>query len=974
MSERFRVLLDQAGEFPRGVSEPPELSRREFLKLLGASMALASAGCIEKPAEKILPYTFQPPELLPGVAEHYATSMVINGYATGLVVTSHAGRPVKVEGNPEHPASLGAAGVYEQASVLQLYDPQRAKAITQKSVARTWADFALALTGAVPAGGAGLHVLMEPTGSPLIAAQIARVRAAFPAARFHFYAPLASDAPLEGARLIFGQPLLPQYDLSAADIIVALDSDLLASGPFQLRHAREFANRRRVREPGGAMNRLYVAEAAFTPTGTAADHRLRVRTREIGSLLAALLAEAGGPGASAAVPEGWAGWVRAAAADLRAHAGRALVVTGERQPSEVHAAAYLLNAALGNLGRTLTFTEPVLVDDGVPASRLAPLAAALGSGQVQALLVLGGNPVYTAPADYDLAGTLPKVPFTAYLGLHQNETAGACQWLVPQAHYLEAWGDARARDGTVSLAQPLIAPLYDGKTPAEVLATLVGEGNLSAHQLLREEWMRAHPGAGFEALWEAALQRGFLPGTALPPVAAAPNAAALPALVGRLKSPTDADGTLEITFREDPSVHDGTFANVAWLQELPDPLSKQTWGNAALMGPATARKLELNSGEMVLLALGRRAVHVPVLVLPGHAEDAITLTLGYGRRGGEEVARGVGVNAYWLRTSEAPYAAGGARVRRLTGPGGEPLRQVLAITQMHGSMHERPLVLTATREEYLARPDFAKSQQGRSLSIYRPFTYTGQQWAMSIDLSLCTGCSACVVACQAENNVPVVGREQVIKGREMHWLRIDRYFTGSEDDAGAVVQPMLCQHCEKAPCEYVCPVNATVHSPDGLNEMVYNRCVGTRFCSNNCPYKVRRFNWFDFNAHKSETEQMAMNPDVTVRERGVMEKCTYCVQRIRRAEITARKENRAIRPGEVVTACQQTCPTRAITFGSLGDADSEVVRQRVEPRSYSVLHELGTEPRTQYLARITNPNPTLPVRTRREVERGPEGL
>ncbi|HET7621841.1 MAG TPA: 4Fe-4S dicluster domain-containing protein, partial [Gemmatimonadaceae bacterium] len=590
---------------------------------------------------------------------------------------------------------------------------------------------------------------------------------------------------------------------------------------------------------------------------------------------------------------------------------------------------------------------------------VARLVDAMRSGQVQTLVMAGVNPVYDAPADLDFGGALKSVPHTAYMGLYENETATACQWFAPESHYLESWGDARAYDGTISLIQPLIAPLYDTRTIDELLAVFAGPdgaGGTSAHSLLRESWRDRAGGTFVEQRWEETLGRGLSHETQSARVSPALRWPALASLLSGIARRTDG---LEIAFQRDPRVYDGSFANNAWLQELPDPVTKVTWDNTAVMSPATAAKLGVQSGDVVVLALRGREQRAPAFVLPGHADEAVTLRLGYGRQGAEEVARNVGVDAYVLRTHEAPYVDGPLKVERALS-GGSPVRHELATTQMHWRLQGRDIVRQATIDEYRRDPNFTSAQNSRQPSLYDRYDYSkGDQWAMTVDLSKCTGCGACVVACQAENNIPVVGRDGVLKSREMHWLRIDRYFTGEENDAEAVMQPMLCQHCEKAPCEYVCPVNATVHSKDGLNEMVYNRCVGTRFCSNNCPYKVRRFNWFDYNREIAETVEMVKNPDVTVRERGVMEKCSFCVQRIRRAQINAQVEGRGVKDGEVVTACQQACPTQAIIFGSYTDPDSNIVRSLLEERTFAVLHELGTEPRVRYLARITNPNPDM---------------
>jgi molybdopterin-containing oxidoreductase family iron-sulfur binding subunit len=979
---------DALREFPTGVDEPPGgMSRRAFMKLLGASAALAGLGaCTRAPAEKILPYGRQTPELTPGVPLHYATSMVVGGYATGLLVESHEGRPTKVEGNPEHPASLGAAGVYEQASVLQLYDPYRARNAREGRAPKRWDDFAQVL-GTMPgaqtgASGAGLHFLLRPTSSPLTATLVDRIRERHPDAQIHFYAPFDGRSGVASSRALFGGALLAQHDFSQARVVLALDSDFMASGPFSLRYARDFAGRRHAgisRMSGTArgpdMNRLYVVEGMWSPTGTLADHRLRVRSGEVAAVAAAVLGavmklrESSAGTAAAAVDGALApaavgapapcAWVDAVAHDLVDAAGSGIVIAGHEQTPAVHALASALNQVLGNVGHTVWYRASPIIEHGESSHDLAPLVEAMRAGEVQTLVIAGGNPVYDAPADLDFAQALKSVRHTSYVGMYENETAAACQWFAPESHYLESWGDARAYDGTISLVQPLIAPLYDTRTLDELLAVLAGPdrtGGTSAHSLLRESWRDRAGGTFEERGWEAIVGRGLVPDTRLERLSPSLRWSALPSLLTGSVRRTDG---IEIVFERDPRVYDGSFANNAWLQELPDPVTKVTWDNAAVMSPATAAKLGVSTGDVVKLSLRGRGVRVPAFELPGHADGAITLRLGYGRDGAEEVARGVGANGYLLRTREAPHADGPVKVERVL-DGGSVERHELATTQMHWRLHGREIIRQTTIDEYRRDPDFTSAQSARQPSLYEPHDYTkGDQWAMTIDLSKCSGCGACVVACQAENNIPVVGREDVLNSREMHWLRIDRYFTGREDEPEAVMQPMLCQHCEKAPCEYVCPVNATVHSSDGLNEMVYNRCVGTRFCSNNCPYKVRRFNWFDYNREIAETVEMVKNPDVTVRERGVMEKCSFCVQRIRRAQITAQLEGRGVEDGEVVTACQQACPTQAIVFGSYTDPDSKIVRSLLEQRSYTVLHELGTSPRVRYLARITNPNPAL---------------
>ncbi len=974
-TEEFRATLGR--EFPPGAEAPDGITRRTFVRVLGASMALAGmGGCLERPRERILPYVSEPPESTPGVARHYATAMTLGGYATGLLVKSEAGRPIKVEGNPDHPASLGAAGVYEQASILQLYDPQRARVPRLGRTVASWDAVAALLSPGqlgptVGARGAGLRILLEPSASPLLAGMMDRVRERYPEATIHFYSPFDALEADGAAMLAFGRALVPLYDFRSADVVLALDSDFLSGLPFSLRYARDFADRRRIRVPTDAMNRLYVVEAGLSVTGAHADHRLRVRAAEVEPLARAILAAvAGTPGrqhlpgdvASAlgdartsAVPHREA--IDVLARDLVAHEGRTVVIAGERQPARVHLIAHLLNAALGNLGGTVRYIHSPIHQAGEPSHELESLLAAMHAGDVRALLVVGGNPLYTAPADLGLQAGLRRVPTTIYHGLYENETARVCDGFVPALHYLEAWDDGRACDGTSSLVQPLVGRLYGGRTEAELLAALLGRGTADGHDLLRESWRDRMGGRDFSTAWDDALQRGVIAGTAALPVVPAWRWGAVASALSR--APAAADAGLEIVLEQGPAVYDGRFGNNPWLQELPDPITKLTWGNAALLSPARATQLGVVTGDVVDLAYRGRTVRVPAFVLPGQGNDSVSLRLGYGRGSGDEaVAAGVGANGYRLLANRMPRFGSGLVVSVARGADGSVLRERLASTQTHWRLEGRPIALRATVDEYREDPDFARRERGRVLSLYQPSAAAGDQWAMVIDLATCTGCSACVVACQAENNIPVVGRDGVLDGREMHWLRIDRYFNGSVADPAVLVQPMLCQHCEKAPCEYVCPVSATLHSPDGLNEMVYNRCIGTRFCSNNCPYKVRRFNWFDYNAEIAETERMAKNPDVTVRGRGVMEKCTFCVQRIREAQIAAKLEGHTT--GEVRTACQQACPTRAIAFGSLSDGQSELARRRAEPRRYAVLHELGTEPRVQYLSDITNPNPELP--------------
>ncbi len=922
-----------------------ELSRRNFVKLLGASMALAGLdGCSRMPGEKILPYVHQPRELTPGIATHYATAMMLDGFATGLVVESHEGRPTKIEGNPDHPASLGAAGIFEQASLLQLYDSNRASAVRSAHAPTGWEAFSeafspRALRNHVGGHGAGLALLLEATSSSVIADMIATLKGLYPEAGIHYYSPLART-----------EASIPQYDIRAANVILAIESDFLAAGPMQLRMSREFSDRRR--EPSADMNRLYAIESAVTVTGSSADHRFRCRPSMIQPVLAelySLLGDASVP-AQRAAERSYGGItssaLRVIAADLSRHKGQCLVIAGERQPPSVHALVAAINEQLGNTGRTVWRIRSPLLGAGDGSFSIEALAGRLRDGAVDTLICIGGNPSYNTPGPLQFDGAFRKVRNTAYVGLYENETGQNAKWLVPAAHYLETWGDGRAYDGTLSVVQPLVQPLNGGKSAVEILAAVCGVEK-SPLALLRESLGRT--GLVGETAWTDAVRRGFVVGAAAPriqgPTIVVPTAAA----------PEKTDH-IDVTFAADSRTHDGSFANNGWLQELPDPVTKLTWDNAAHLSPATAARLLVGSGDTVLVRTPASSIRLPVLIVAGHADDSVTVHFGYGRRGAERLAAGVGTDVFPMWPATGAFVSS-ASVDRAVDAG----QHTFAITQSHWKMDGREQAKSETLRSYNARQATFKPDDHPPPSLFKgePPPAAVKQWAMTIDLGLCTGCSACVVACQSENNIPVVGKEDVEKSREMQWLRIDRYQDGTEENPEFIAQPMLCQQCERAPCEYVCPVGATDHSPDGLNEMVYNRCVGTRFCSNNCPYKVRRFNWFDYNAEISETEKMAKNPDVTVRERGVMEKCTFCVQRIREKEISAEVAGTPFLGSSVVTACQQACPTRAITFGSLTEPESEVMRQREGPRAYNVLDELGTRPRVRYLSRIRNANPAL---------------
>jgi molybdopterin-containing oxidoreductase family iron-sulfur binding subunit len=977
---RQGAAIGAANEFPPGASELDGVSRRGFMQMLGVSTAVATVGAAcRKPNEKIVPFVRRPEEVTPGNALHFATAFGLDGYASGLLVESHEGRPTKVEGNPTHPQTLGATTAIEQALILSLYDDDRAKNLRRGTDALTWRGLLGELKAygeRVTNGGAGLRFLVSPTASPLLNDLRRRIGERFPKSKFVSFSPVADDGAVEGARLAFGKPLVPRYRLDKASVILSLDADFLGDGPEQTRLSREFANRR---EPSAEMNRLYVVEPAMTVTGMIADHRLRLAGSDVGGFAAALCAMLAGRGLAALAPlsslSHGAGqgqgtghwdpkWLVAVASDLEKFRGRSLVIAGRRQPAAVHALAYALNAALGNIGATVELGAPLTGDALNGMAPLGALAEEIAAGSVDTLVVTAPNPAYGAPVDLKFPQLLKRVPNTIYYTLYEDETAEVCNTIVPAAHPLETWGDARATDGTATVVQPLIAPLWNGFQEADLLAAFLGEGDLGAHELVRRYWhAQAKVAADFDGNWERWLADGLIPDTRAGvesglSVEGDALAKAVTPLLAKNKQ------GMEIAFAVDSRLYDGRFANNAWLQELPDPITKLTWDNAALLSQKTAQDLGVETGHIVQITYRDRMVEAPVMIVPGHADDAVTLPLGYGRAGAESIARGVGFNAGALRASDAPWFDRGVTLTK-TGR-----TYQFAITQDHWEMapdgrHTPPPAVSTVLPEVLHEGSKfhqeIEERRGVLPVIHEPVDYSKQQykWGMAIDLNKCTGCGACVVACVSENNITVVGKENVVKGREMQWLRIDRYFSGSVDDPEVVTQPLACVQCETAPCEYVCPVNATVHSDEGLNEMVYNRCIGTRYCSNNCPYKVRRFNFFNYVGDYTAAREMASNPDVTVRTRGIMEKCTYCVQRIERARITTRIEGRAIADGELQTACQQGCASGAIVFGSLNDPSSKVSQLHADPRRYDLLHEIGTRPRTAYLARVRNPNPEL---------------
>lgn len=954
-------------EFAQGADQWLDtLSRRNFLKIMAASLALGGlTACGARTPEQIVPYVEGPETIVPGAPLFFATARQLSGIAMGVVAESHMGRPTKIEGNPDHPGSLGATDAFAQASVLSLYDPDRSQTVTQAGIVAAWSTFLNTLNLELEAqrtrNGAGLRLLTETITSPTLAGQIQALLEEFPEARWSQYEPVNRDNIREGAMLAFGEEVQPVFRFDQANVILSLAADFLAGGPMGVRYTYDFSQRRRVRENATEMNRLYTVDSTPTVTSSSADHHLPLRSGQIEAFARALAAELGleveAPAELPGVPENW---IPALARDLQANQGASLVVVGDSQPPVVHALAHAINDALGNVGQTLYYTDPLEASPANQFESLRELVDDMAAGTVEVLIIIEANPVYSAPADLNFTEQLLNVPFRVRQGLYEDETSALCQWHIPSKHYLEMWGDARGYDGTVSIIQPLILPLYDDKSPYELLAAMLGQAGVTGYDLVREHWLNETSAADFERFWQESLRDGIVRNSALPVRTVSLN------LAGLAPAPEAGGEGLEINFRPDPSVWDGQFANNGWLQELPKPLTKLTWDNVALISPATAERLGVTTQDVVQLTYNGRSVEAPVWVQPGQADEAVTVHLGYGRARVGRVGDNVGFNAYTLMTSGSPWFGTGLEVS----PTGETY--TLASTQTHANMegfdmHGRPIVRAGTIEHFREEPEFAhemgpEHHLDTSLSLAPEYEYNSYAWGMAIDLTLCNGCNACVVACQAENNIPVVGKEQVAIGREMHWLRIDTYYEGGLDNPAAYHQPMLCQHCEKAPCELVCPVHATVHDHEGLNVMVYNRCIGTRYCSNNCPYKVRRFNFLEY-VEDIEVLKAQRNPDVTVRNRGVMEKCTYCIQRISSARIAAKNEDRRIGANEVVTACQAACPSRAIIFGDINNPESEVVQLKAQPHNYGVLTELGTQPRTTYLARLSNPNPELEERT-----------
>jgi molybdopterin-containing oxidoreductase family iron-sulfur binding subunit len=971
--------------------DPAGISRRRWLQLMGASIALAGTAACRWEKREILPFDKRPANRTPGTLEHFASAMDLGGAALGLMVTCVDGRPIKVEGNPKHPYSLGATNAYAQAAILELYDPDRSGNIVQKTgqgdEVKTWDEFSAFVRphfGELRKdGGHGLAVLSEVNTSPTLAKQRQQLSADFPKAVWVDYEPVTNESG----------DLRTHLYLDKAEVIVSLDADLFGDHPAAVKLARDFASGREGAD--GKMNRLYVVESCYSITGAMADHRMAIRSAEIARFTKMLHKAIDGLSNGMAVfDETEAKNVSAVANDLLSHESKSMVVAGYGQPEEVELLVRDINRMLGNIGKTVDYTETPMLDQGRQIERLKTLVADMNDGKINTLLILGGNPVYNCPADVNFAEVLQKVATSIHLSLYRNETSLQCTWHLPQSHFLESWGDALAYDGAYCVIQPMIEPLHGGRSAIELLAMIQGGISTTTVLDLVQATAKEIIGADdFDKRWRQVVHDGILPGGVLenkdiaglsqnrimendesvkgPHPNPLPTAGAVPGEGTEIEN-----GKLEIVFRPSPAIYDGRFANNGWLQEMPDPLTRLTWDNAAVMSPAMAAKLGVEHGTLVKLKFKGRHLEIPAYILPGQADGAVAVALGYGRTaaglvGGSAAdgVPGVGADVYRLRTSDAMYFGTGLSVE----PTGKKYQ--LAAVQDHFTIDRigmkgqqqrlGELVREATLEEYKKYPDFAKRvvHHPPLESLWQEHQFEGHRWGMTVDLAKCTGCGACVIACMAENNVPVVGREQILRNREMHWLRVDRYFRGGADNPQIVFQPVACQQCEMAPCEAVCPVEATVHSKEGLNDMVYNRCVGTRYCANNCPYKVRRFNFFNYHKQyeeaRNEILKMAANPQVTVRSRGVMEKCSYCVERIQSVKIAAKNARRPIEDGEIKTACQQVCPAGAIIFGDVSDKRSAVAQTKAGNRSYEMLAELDVKPRTSYLARIRNPKAEL---------------
>jgi len=965
-SPEFKKFLDS--EFPLVAEDGADstFSRRKFLSIMGASFALAGLTSCRRPVEAIVPHVMPPEDIALGVPVEYHTTMPNGIHAYGLTVRTYDGRPIKIEGNPAHPSTQGASNSFIQAEILNLYDPDRSKSVLNNSAERSWDDFVVFWRGLLQKyshnNGDGLAIISPSFSDPTQKRQALELKKKMPKMHWVVYDPISDENIYKGIKAATGRDLIPLLSYDKAKVILSIDSDFLFLERENLSQARGFAAGRKMSSHVDELNRLYVVESAVSVTGAAADHRLALHSSQVGAFVGALAVELTALGlavkGTAQIEAGIrnhfdAKWLRAVAEDLLAHFGQSIVAAGRSQSIAVHALVLAINSALGNIGKTVDYR--LAEDDFLPdGAELAKLKYRMDNGEISTLIVMNSNPVYDSPVALDFA----KVENIIHFGEHVNETGDDAHWHVPKAHFLESWGDAKSVDATLSIIQPMIKPLYsDAKSLVEFLQLLASGEDKRGYEIVRQTWQSILPRRDFEKAWRKTLHDGLAQNTAIQFRPAVRDTGVSTALAYySLLGDDSGRNSLSLVLQASSQTFDGRYANNGWLLENPHPITKLVWDNAALVSPETAAKLGVKNNDVLQVSVNKKSVELPVWIVPGQANNVIVVELGFGRTVAGRVGDNIGVNVYPLRDQVNLFALTKASAKKID------RTYKLTSTQNHGSMEGRPLVREATLQEYKEHPEFAKEavEHPPLQSLWKEQKYDkGNQWGMTIDLNSCIGCGACTVACQSENNIAIVGKKQVSHGREMHWIRVDRYFTGNPQKPDFVHQPVACHHCEMAPCESVCPVAATVHDSEGLNVMVYNRCVGTRYCSNNCPYKVRRFNFFNYIKDYPETIKMAQNPNVTVRSRGVMEKCTYCLQRINEGKRKAKDEGRELHDGEIQTACQQACPTQAITFGNILDKESKVAKSKELDRNYGMLGELNLKPRTSYLAKVRNPNPKL---------------
>jgi len=996
-NKEYQNFVDR--EFPENATELTDgVSRKGFLRVMGASIALAGFAACRRPVQKILPYTKQPEDIIPGIPLYYATSMPFQGSLTGLVIENHEGRPTKIEGNDLHPSSGGNTNAYHQASILEMYDPDRSRGPLRKGERSTTDDFYKFASDYFSDTNKKIAFISEANSSPTFNGLKEEALNKFSGAKWVTYEPFGEDNSIEGNNIAFGRRVRAHYNFLNADVVVSLDDDFLAPvHPNNVEYAKQITSRRKVTSTEDSMNRIYAVENGFTLTGSFADHRKRIKASEIAdfanALAATLSTRISGLNRFSTISNKFIDteFVTALADDLAAHAGRTAVSAGFDQAPEVHAVVAAINSALNNIGTTVNYLAVPHFDNQNNKSAFTDLVSEIASDDYDAVVIIGANPVFTAPSDLDFATAISKASEVFHLSTYVDETGLAASWHLSRTHFLEAWGDGYSFSGARSVIQPQIQPLHDSVSEIEFLGAIVSNGKASGYDLVRETFNSFYA-RNFENRWLDILHDGIDVTDGFT-VSNRPIRSVAPA-------PSTKVNEIEVVIKADNSIYDGRFANLGWLQELPDPISKITWDNAALLSPATAKTLGIVNNDVLNISVNGTNIQVATWIQPGQADDSITLNVGYGRKG---IGRVADISSTSSQLFDSSMTSGGVNVFPIRSTASMLFAQAaitstgntypIASVQDHHSLEDRDMYRQATLKKYQEKPDYASFKaihkyavpgmkeaaalgEDQPISLFNEQTATeGEpQWGMAIDLNSCFGCGVCIIACQSENNIPVIGKREVDRGREMHWIRADRYYVGDINDPQAVHQPVPCMHCELAPCEQVCPVAATTHSDDGMNQMIYNRCIGTRYCANNCPFKVRRFNFFNYpkeyltSGEDPDIIQMAMNPEVTVRFRGVMEKCTYCVQRVNRAKINTKIETGFPKPadGSIQTACQQACPADAIYFGDLTDETSEVVAMKRNERNYLMLEELNVRPRTSYIAKLTNPNPALVKETKME--------